>query len=43
MSTTPRHDAAAADPVALTTPIYETTTFVFEDAAAVRRYNEDSR
>jgi cystathionine beta-lyase/cystathionine gamma-synthase len=43
MSTTPRHDAAATGPVALTTPIYETTTFVFEDADAVRRYNQDGR
>jgi cystathionine beta-lyase/cystathionine gamma-synthase len=30
--------AAAATP--LTTPIYETSTFVFDSAAAVRRYNE---
>ena len=30
--------AAAASP--LTTPIYETTTYVFENAEAVRRYNE---
>jgi cystathionine beta-lyase/cystathionine gamma-synthase len=30
--------AAAANP--LTTPIYETTTYVFENADAVRRYNE---
>src|SRR5262245_39055577 len=29
--------AAAANP--LTTPIYETTTYVFESAEAVRRYN----
>jgi len=27
-------------PAPLTTPIYETTTFVFENAAEVRRYNE---
>ncbi len=27
-------------PASLTTPIYETTTFVFESAAEVRRYNE---
>lgn len=32
-----------APPVPLTTPIFETTTFVFENAAAVRRYNEDGR
>ena len=30
--------AVAANP--LTTPIYETTTYVFENADAVRRYNE---
>src|SRR4051812_7944417 len=28
------------DAVPLTTPIYETTTFLFEDAAEVRAYNE---
>jgi cystathionine beta-lyase/cystathionine gamma-synthase len=43
MSTTPPDGRPSADPVALTTPIYETTTFVFEDAAAVRRYNDDGR
>ena len=32
-------EARAAAP-SLTTPIYETTTFVFESADAVRRYNE---
>ena len=29
-----------ATPIPLTTPIYETTTFVFESAAEVRAYNE---
>src|SRR5215813_14924283 len=29
-----------ADVAALTTPIYETTTFVFDDAAEVVAYNE---
>ncbi|HUF57741.1 MAG TPA: PLP-dependent transferase, partial [Thermohalobaculum sp.] len=35
-----RPDPAARDPRALTTPIYETTTFVFESAAEVRAYAE---
>ena len=34
----PRRRGGAGAP--LTTPIYETTTFVFENAEAVRRYNE---
>lgn len=33
---------ASEAPGALTTPIYETTTFVFENADAIRRYNEGS-
>jgi cystathionine beta-lyase/cystathionine gamma-synthase len=40
-STTLIHHGEGADPAAapLTTPIYETTTYVFENAEAVRRYN----
>ena len=33
-------DGASHDAEPLTTPIYETTTFVFENAAEVRAYNE---
>jgi methionine-gamma-lyase len=40
-STTLIHRGEGAAPAApLTTPIYETSTFVFENAEAVRRYNE---
>jgi cystathionine beta-lyase/cystathionine gamma-synthase len=40
-STTLIHTGEAAAPATpLTTPIYETSTFVFENAEAVRRYNE---
>src|SRR5215210_9473818 len=40
-STTLIHRGEGAAPAApLTTPIYETSTFVFENADAVRRYNE---
>jgi cystathionine beta-lyase/cystathionine gamma-synthase len=35
-----RRGEASAQAVPLTTPIYETTTFVFENAAQVREYNE---
>ena len=35
-----RSEDAVADPAPLTTPIYETTTFVFENAAQVREYSE---
>lgn len=35
-----RGERAGADPAPLTTPIYETTTFVFESAADVRAYQE---
>ena len=38
-STLPR-PAASTEPGSLTTPIYETTTFVFDTAAQVREYNE---
>ena len=33
-------EAAGGEAVPLTTPIYETTTFVFESAEEVRDYNE---
>jgi len=33
-------DGASRDASPLTTPIYETTTFLFQDAAEVRAYNE---
>ena len=33
-------DGANRDAAPLTTPIYETTTFVFQDAAEVKAYNE---
>ena len=36
----PRRRRAATDAAPLTTPIYETTTFVFENAEEVRDYNE---
>jgi len=39
-STTLIHGGERQADGALTTPIYETTTFVFESAAAVQRYNE---
>jgi methionine-gamma-lyase len=39
-STTLIHRGERQDGGALTTPIYETTTFVFESAEAVERYNE---
>jgi cystathionine beta-lyase/cystathionine gamma-synthase len=40
-STTMIHRGEGGAPVApLTTPIYETTTFLFENADAIRRYNE---
>src|SRR5512145_1687761 len=35
-----RPDGVADEAAPLTTPIYETTTFVFKDAAEVRAYNE---
>lgn len=35
-----RPEGAHEDPAPLTTPIYETTTFVFESAAQVQAYNE---
>lgn len=35
-----RPEGTREDPAPLTTPIYETTTFVFENAAQVRAYNE---
>jgi cystathionine beta-lyase/cystathionine gamma-synthase len=40
-STTVIHSGEGTTP-SLTTPIHETTTFVFESAAAVQRYNEGS-
>ena len=30
-------------PAPLTTPIYETTTFIFDNAEQIREYNEGSR
>ena len=43
-STTLIHDGEGAAPAAsLTTPIYETTTFVFDSANELRRYNEGGR
>ena len=45
MSTGPSTRPVRPQPVRaaapLTTPIYETTTFIFENAAEVRRYNEE--
>ncbi|HXW05921.1 MAG TPA: aminotransferase class I/II-fold pyridoxal phosphate-dependent enzyme [Vicinamibacterales bacterium] len=35
-----RTDAVSRDAAPLTTPIYETTTFVFDSASQVREYNE---